>query len=117
MRGVLLILILVVVGVIAAVATGFLDINQTRSAEAPDIRASREGVAAQGGQAPKFDVDTGQVAIGTTERAVKLPSIEVRPAETRRPAPGAAPQPQPRQQPAPPSAQGGNVPTTDATQQ
>ena len=80
MRAVLLLLILVVVVAIAAVATGLIDINQTRSARAPDIDATRQGVEASGGQAPKFDIDTGKVAVGTRDARVKLPSIEVRPA-------------------------------------
>lgn len=80
MRAILLLLILLVVGVIAAVATGFLDIDQTQPAQAPDIAASREGIAAEGGQPPKFDVDTGAVAIGRGEATIPVPQIEVRPA-------------------------------------
>ena len=112
MRAVLLVLILAVVAVIAAVATGFIDIRQTQSAEAPDISATRGGVAAEGGQAPKFEVDTGAIGIGTKEREVKLPAIEVRPADTRQPAPSG-------QQPAAPApaAPQNNVATTDSTQQ
>ena len=109
MRAVLLILILVVVAAIAAVATGFIDIRQTREAQVPEIEATRGGVAAQGGQTPQFKVDTGEVAIGTKDQQVKLPSIDVRPAETRQP--GAAPAPAPAPQPQP-----GNVATTNATQ-
>ena len=117
MRAILLLLILLIVGVIAAVATGFLDINQTQPARAPDIEASRDGVAAQGGQPPKFEVDTGSVAIGKGEATIPVPRIEVRPAEggaqpqTGQPAPR-QPQPaQPRPQPQQPG-----VATTDATQ-
>ena len=80
MRAILLLLILLVVGVIAAVATGFLSIDQTQSAKAPDISASREGVAAQGGQAPKFNIDTGSIALGKGEATVPVPRIDVRPA-------------------------------------
>ena len=112
MRAVLLVLILVIVAAIAAIATGFLDIRQTRQAEVPNISATPNGVAAKGGQAPKFEVDTGEIGIGTQEREVKLPAIEVRPADAGQPANSAAPA-QTQQQPAQPS----NVPTTDATQQ
>ena len=49
MRAILLILILAVVILIVAIATGFLDINQVRGAKAPDIDASRNGVTATGG--------------------------------------------------------------------
>ena len=81
MRAVLLLLILVVVIAIGAVATGLININQIRPAEAPAIDASREGIEATGGQTPKFQIDTGQVAVGSRERTVKVPAIEVRPAD------------------------------------
>ena len=81
MRAVLLLLILVVVIAIAAIATGLININQTQSAQAPDINATRQGVEATGGQAPKFEIDTGKVAVGARDATVKLPSIEVRPAD------------------------------------
>ncbi len=79
MRAVLLILILVVVAAIAAIGTGFLDINQTRGAKAPDVDASRNGVAASGGQAPAFDVETGSVQVGTKQATVPLPTVKVSP--------------------------------------
>ena len=109
MRAILLLLILLVVGVIAAVATGFLDINQTQPAKAPDIDATRNGIAATGGQPPKFEVDTGAVAIGKGEATIPVPRLEVRPAD------GGAPQPanQAAPQAAPPQPA---VSTTDATQ-
>ena len=117
MRAILLLLILLVVGVIAAVATGFLDINQTQPAKAPDIAASREGIAAQGGQPPKFEVDTGAVAIGKGEATVPVPRITVRPADGRAPAESNAPQPQQQaQQPQDQQPQAPGVATTDATQ-
>ena len=85
MRAVILILILLVVALIIAIQTGFLDIRQTRGAAAPDISANEAGVTATGGQTPAFDVETGKVAIGTSDRnvTVQMPTIEVqRPAET-----------------------------------
>ncbi len=81
MRAVLLLLILVVVVAIGAIATGFININQVRPADAPEIQAGRDGIAVTGGQAPAFDVETGKIAVGTQERTVKLPGIEVRPAD------------------------------------
>ena len=79
MRAVLLILILAVVALIIAVQTGFLDISQTRGAEAPRISADGSGVTATGGQAPAFDVETGKVAIGSQDRnvTVRMPTVEV----------------------------------------
>ena len=80
MRAVLLVLILAVVAIIIAVASGFLDINQIRGAKAPDIDATRNGVTATGGQAPAFDVETGSVSVGTRDANVKVPALKVNPA-------------------------------------
>jgi len=79
MRAVILILILAVVALIIAIQTGFLDIRQTRGAQAPDINASANGVTATGGQTPAFEVETGKVAIGSTDKnvTVQVPAIEV----------------------------------------
>ena len=79
MRAILLVLILAVVAIIIAIASGFLDINQIRGARAPDIDASRNGVTASGGQAPAFDVETGTVSVGTRDANVKVPSLQVIP--------------------------------------
>src|SRR5215218_11187542 len=51
MRAVILVLILAVVALIIAIQTGFLDIRQTRSAEAPEVSANGAGVTATGGLA------------------------------------------------------------------
>ena len=79
MRGFLLILIVIVVALIAAVASGFLNISQIRGAEAPVVSATHNGVVAKGGQAPAFDVQTGSVEIGTRNATVKLPEVQVKP--------------------------------------
>jgi hypothetical protein len=80
MRAVLLILILVIVVAIAAIATGFVDITQTRGAKVPNVGASQNGVAASGGQTPAFDVETGSVEVGTKQATVPVPTLEVTPA-------------------------------------
>ena len=79
MRAAILILILAVVALIIAIQTGFLDIRQTRGAEAPELSADANGVTAAGGQAPAFDVQTGKVAIGSKDQnvTVKVPTVEV----------------------------------------
>ena len=81
MRAIILVLILAVVALIVAVQTGFLDIRQTRGAEAPDISANASGVTATGGQTPAFDVETGKVAVGTRPEnvTVQMPTVEVQP--------------------------------------
>ena len=77
MRALLFILIILILAIIAAIATGFLDINQIRGARAPQVSATQNGVAAKGGQAPAFDIETGSVKVGTKEATVRVPSLEV----------------------------------------
>ena len=81
MRAVLFVLILVVLAAVAAIATGYLDINQTRAAKAPAVSATDNGVATRGGQAPAFDVETGSVKVGIEEKTVKVPTVQVQPAD------------------------------------
>jgi hypothetical protein len=77
MRALLLILIVAVLVIVAAIATGFLNINQIRTARAPQVTATRNGVTAKGGQPPAFDVETGSVKVGTKDTTVKVPTVEV----------------------------------------
>jgi hypothetical protein len=77
MRAVLFVLIVAVVGIIIAVSSGFLDINQIRGARAPAVSATSNGVVARGGQAPAFDVETGSVKVGSKERTVRVPTLDV----------------------------------------
>ena len=77
MRTIILILIVAVLIVIGAIATGFLNISQTRPAQAPEVSATHNGVVAKGGQAPAFDVETGSVKIGTQQTTVKVPGVVV----------------------------------------
>lgn len=83
MRIVILILILVILALIAALATGLLDINQIRGARAPQISTTHNGVTAKGGQTPSFDVETGSVKVGTTQTTVKVPTLQVQPAQNQ----------------------------------
>ena len=53
MRAIILILILAIVALIIAVATGFLDISQTRGAKAPQISTTGNGVTARGFRCPR----------------------------------------------------------------
>jgi hypothetical protein len=79
MRAILLILIIAILVIIAAIATGFIDINQIRGAKAPQVSATGNGVSAKGGQAPAFDVETGSVKVGTKETTIKVPNLQVVP--------------------------------------
>jgi len=82
MRPILLILILAVVVLIALLATGMININQTRPAEVPKVAVSSNGITAKGGQAPAFDVETGTVSVGAkpTNVTVPAPTVSVNPA-------------------------------------
>jgi hypothetical protein len=77
MRAILFVLIIAVLVVIAALVTGFLDIDQIRGVKAPEVAATGNGVTAKGGQAPAFEVQTGSVKIGTKQTTVKVPALEV----------------------------------------
>ena len=77
MRAVLFILIVAVLVVIAGIATGFLNINQIRGAKTPQIAATSNGVTAKGGQTPAFDVETGSVKVGTQQKTVTVPTLQV----------------------------------------
>jgi hypothetical protein len=83
MRSVLLVLMVAVLAIIVAVATGFLDINQIRGARAPQISTTDNGVVAKGGQAPAFDVETGSVKVGSGETTVKVPTLQVQPPQNQ----------------------------------
>ena len=84
MRAIIFILIIAVLVIIAAIATGFLDINQVRGAKVPQVAATGNGVVAKGGQAPAFDVQTGSVKVGTKESTVRVPALVVeKPAENQ----------------------------------
>jgi hypothetical protein len=78
MRGILLILIVGVVALIAAFATGYIDIAQTRAARAPAFEAGDGAIRAKGGQAPAFEVQTGSVEVGTKDASVAVPRVEVK---------------------------------------
>ena len=77
MRAFLLILIIGVVVVIIAFASGFLHLNQTRDARIPSVAVAGNGVVAKGGQAPSFEVETGSVAVGTERKEVTLPKVSL----------------------------------------
>ena len=69
MRAILGLLLVVVLGLIAAFALGLIGVDKTRDAKLPEIKA-------EGGQMPGFDVKTADVAVGTTNTTVEVPKIE-----------------------------------------
>lgn len=87
MRAIILILIVGILLVIAGIATGLLNITQTRDAKAPAVSATHNGVMAKGGQAPAFDVETGSVRVGAQTTNVKVPTLTVQRPGRDQPAP------------------------------
>jgi hypothetical protein len=87
MRTVLGILIVALVLIVAAIATGFLNVTQIRGGRPPVVTATRNSVTAAGGEAPAFDVETGSVKVGTTETNVKVPKLTVQKPQRNAPAP------------------------------
>jgi len=77
MRAIIFILIIAVLVLIAGIATGFLNINQIRGGQAPQINTTGNGVSAHGGQAPAFQVQTGAVKVGSAQTNVNVPTIQV----------------------------------------
>ena len=77
MRAIIFILIIIVLAVILAIATGFLDINQLRGGRAPQVSVTGKGVTAKGGQAPAFDVQTGSLKVGSSQKTVSMPTLQV----------------------------------------
>jgi hypothetical protein len=108
MRAVILLLILVIVGAIALVATGFVNVNQTQPAQAPGVAVGSDGVVVKGGQKPEFEVQTGKIEVGSGQATIPVPEIRVAPGSNG----NAAPQPQSQ-----PVQNGQQPATTDSTQQ
>ena len=77
MRTVMLILIIAVVALIGAFASGFLNVNQIRGAKAPSVEAADGTIRATGGQSPAFEVQTGSVEVGTKDANVAVPKVQL----------------------------------------
>lgn len=70
MRGILLLLVLVVIVAIVAVSTGFINVSQTKPGALPTI-------AVKGGSAPAFDVKAANVSVGSENKVVEVPTVNV----------------------------------------
>ncbi len=112
MRAIFLILIVAVVALIAAVLTGMINLRQTQPGVAPGITSENGKIVARHGQAPAFDIETGSIGVGTTNKSVAVPKIEIQPSDTRvavpsvevrRPGAAAVPAPAPTTAGAPPA--------------
>ncbi|MFW2828833.1 hypothetical protein [Sphingomonas sp. ID0503] len=68
MRAIVAILAIIVLIVIVGFFTGFIGAKQTQEGALPSV-------SVQGGQLPKFDVDTANVSVGTKETTVEVPKV------------------------------------------
>lgn len=58
-------------------ALGACDVDQTKNAQLPDV-----DVNATGGQLPEFNVTPPEISVGTENRTVEVPDVDVKvPAE------------------------------------
>ena len=99
MRKIFLLLIVAVLAVIVAIKLNLLSFMQTVPAQAPGVQVTSNGITATGGQAPKFEVQTGTVAVGTRSAnvSVPVPTISVNNPGVNQAAPAPAPAPAPAQ--------------------
>ncbi len=72
--------IVVILFVVGIFAFGLIDIDQTRETRLPDVKV-------EGGQTPKFDVDTADVDVGTKNATIEVPKVDVDTKEEKIPVP------------------------------
>jgi hypothetical protein len=70
MRALLVLLGLIVLAAALLMIFGMISIDQTQTAQLPSI-------SVEGGQAPQFEADVGSVDLGTQNRTVAVPTIDV----------------------------------------
>jgi hypothetical protein len=68
MRTLLVFVGIVALVILAGMATGFINIDQTQTAQLPRI---------EGGQAPEFKADVGKIDLGTERKVIEVPKVEV----------------------------------------
>lgn len=78
MRAILVLLGIAALVILAGMATGFINIDQTQTARLPRI---------EGGQAPEFKADVGKIDLGTEQKVIEVPRVDVQ-------KPGATPTPE-----------------------
>lgn len=78
MRAILVLIGIAALIVLAGMATGFINVDQTQTARLPRL---------EGGQAPAFKADVGKIEFGTETKTVEVPKIAVeKPADEPTPA-------------------------------
>ena len=68
MRALLVLLGIAAIVVLAGMMTGFIKLDQTRTAALPHL---------EGGQAPKFEASVAKVDVGTVNKTVEVPKVDV----------------------------------------
>ena len=70
MRALLVIVALALIGLIAAISLGYVNLSQTQTATLPTIKV-------EGGQAPKFEADVADVDVGVKNEVIQVPDVSV----------------------------------------
>jgi hypothetical protein len=68
MRALLVLVGIAALVVLAGMATGFIKLDQTQTAQLPRL---------EGGQAPKFEADVAKINVGTENKTVEVPTIDI----------------------------------------
>jgi hypothetical protein len=68
MRTLLALLGIAALVVLAGMMTGYIKLDQTQTAQLPRL---------EGGQAPKFEASVAKVDVGTVNRTVEVPKVDV----------------------------------------
>lgn len=64
--------------VLSAFALAACDVEQTEEAELPEVDV-------QGGQMPEFDADVADVEVGTEEKTIDVPTVDIDEADASQP--------------------------------
>ncbi len=69
MRGLLALIVIVVLALVVASATGLINLTSSGKLEAPKIQAT-------GGSVPNVDVNTGKITVGSKNESVTVPTVK-----------------------------------------
>lgn len=72
-KGIAIALAVVAVILVAGFAFYMVDVDQTKEARLPDVKMKVDG-----GQLPKFNVETGSVSIQSEKVAVPVPEVNIK---------------------------------------
>ena len=68
MRALLVLVGIAALVLVAGMATGFIKLDQTQTAELPRL---------EGGKAPKFEASVAKIEVGTENKTVEVPKVEI----------------------------------------